>query len=291
MQNAALYERTHILIGDAGIQKLQGVNVFLAGTGGVGGHCAEALVRAGVGRITLCDHDVISHTNKNRQLIALNSTIGKSKVKELGKRLRDISQHCIITCMDAFLLPEDIEDVLSSQPFSHIIDCIDSVDCKVALLATAADRMKYPNIKIYSSCGAGGRLDPSQVAVGDLFDTENDALARACRNELRKRGVGPGTITVAYSKEKGLPPLEPQRQESGGRDRSINGTISYMPPLFGLLLSSAVIRDIIDPLSSEKARKKKVKELKLKEAKKLNMSQGKMGTQNKNNLKVEKSGA
>ena len=264
MLNAALYERTQILVGDTGIRRLNAVNVIVVGTGGVGGHCAEALVRAGVGRITIVDHDVASSTNKNRQLIALDSTIGKSKVHELGKRLKDISMHCVITCMDAFLLPEDMEEVLTDQAFTHVVDCVDSVDCKVALLATAV-RL---GLKVYSAMGAGGRLDPSMVRSGDLFDTENDALARLCRTEMRKRDIGPGAIMVVHSVEKGMPPLEPQRQEAGGRNRAVNGTISYMPPLYGLLLSSLVIREALDPDAALKARKKVMKEGQKKEASK-----------------------
>ncbi|AYU79128.1 ubiquitin-activating enzyme [Leishmania donovani] len=247
MLNSALYERTQILIGDDGIRSLQNTNIFLAGTGGVGGHCAEALVRAGVGSITIVDYDVVTSSNKNRQLIALDSTIGKSKVEELARRLRDINRHCNIVVLDAFITAEDVEEVLSRQRYDFVVDCIDSVTCKVALLA-AAVKLK---IRAYSSCGAGGRLDPSLVSIGDLFSTENDGLARACRAALRKHGVGPGDITVVHSSEKGIPPLEPQRQEAGGRDRSMNGTISYMPPLFGLMLASAVLRCAVDPAAHD----------------------------------------
>ncbi|KPI88934.1 putative ubiquitin-activating enzyme [Leptomonas seymouri] len=247
MLNSALYERTQILIGDDGIRALQGTNVFLAGTGGVGGHCAEALVRAGIGSITIVDHDVVSSTNKNRQLIALDSTIGKSKVEELARRLRDINKHCCIVALDAFITVEDVEEMLSRQRYDFLVDCIDSVECKVALLAAAVNL----KIRVYSSCGAGGRLDPSLVKVGDLFDTENDRLARVCRAALRKRNIGPGCITVVHSSEKGIPPLAPQRQEAGGRDRAMNGTISYMPPLFGLLLASAVLRCAVNPAAHD----------------------------------------
>lgn len=242
MLNTGIYERTQILVGDAGIRALQKTGVFLAGVGGVGGHCAEALVRAGVGRITIADHDVVSASNKNRQLVALDSTIGKSKVEALARRLRDINSGCQVVVLDAFLAVEDMDDILTRQPYDFVVDCIDSLECKVALLE-AAVRLK---MRVYSSCGAGGRMDPTQVKLGDLFDTENDRLARACRYELRRRGVGPGSITVVHSNEKGVPPLEPQRQEAGGRDRAMNGTISYMPPLFGLFLSAAVIRCAID---------------------------------------------
>lgn len=250
MLNTALYERTQILVGDEGIRRLQGARIFLAGVGGVGGHCAEALVRSGIGAITLVDHDVVSSTNKNRQLIALDSNIGKSKVEELAKRLHDIHSHCEIVAVNAFLFPEEVMTMLQRQTYDFVVDCIDSVDCKVALLHAAVQQ----RIPVYSSCGAGGRMDPSQVLIGDLFETENDGLARACRTQLRKKGIGPGDIVVVYSKEKGIPPLPPQRQDAGGRDRAMNGTISYMPPLFGLMLSAAVIRCIVDPERHQKQR-------------------------------------
>lgn len=258
MLNTAIYERTHILVGDEGIKRLASANVFLAGVGGVGGHCAEALVRSGIGAITLVDHDVVSSTNCNRQLVALRSTIGKSKVEVLAQRLRDINPHCRITAMEAFLYPEEAHLFLKRQPYDYLVDCIDSVDCKVELIAAAVEQ----NIPVYSSCGAGGRLDPSQVHTGDLFDTENDGLARICRSRLRKRGITPGQVMVVHSTEKGLPPLKPQRQESGGRDRALNGTMSYMPPIFGLMLAASVIRAIINPehhLKKAAAAKKKIR--------------------------------
>lgn len=260
MLNTAIYERTQILVGDEGIRRLKDTNVFLAGVGGVGGHCAEALVRSGIGGITMVDHDVVSSTNKNRQLIALDSNIGKSKVEELAKRLRDINSSCRIVAMDAFILPEESVQILQRQKFDFVIDCIDSVDCKVELLAAAVSL----GIPVYSSCGAGGRLDPCSVTTGDLFETENDGLARACRSHLSKRGIQPGDIMVVFSKEKGLPPLAPVRQEAGGRDRAVNGTISYMPPLFGLFLSAEVIRAAVDPKRHSTLRKQAVKRLKAK---------------------------
>lgn len=249
MFNSALYERTQILIGDDGIRCLQNTNVFLAGTGGVGGHCAEALVRAGVGSITIVDHDVVTSSNKNRQLIALDSTIGKSKVEELARRLRDVNRHCCIIALDAFLSADDVEEVLTRQRYDFVVDCIDSVECKIALLA-AAVKLK---LRVYASCGAGGRLDPAKVAIGDLYDTQNDRLARVCHAAMRKHNIGPGNITVVHSTEKGMRPLEPQRQEAGGRDRAMNGTISYMPPIFGLVLASAVLRCAMNPAAHDAA--------------------------------------
>uniref|UniRef100_A0A6U4PDD1 THIF-type NAD/FAD binding fold domain-containing protein n=1 Tax=Neobodo designis TaxID=312471 RepID=A0A6U4PDD1_NEODS len=256
-RNGAIYERTAILLGDAGIVALQRANVLLVGVGGVGGHCAEALVRAGVGAITLCDHDVVSATNKNRQLIALDSTVGQAKVERLAARLADVNAQCHITAIDFFVTPEDMPSLLRRDAFTHVVDCIDSVECKTALLE-AAVKFGFPT---FMSGGAGGRLDPTLVKEGDLYETEGDALARMCRAELRKRGVGYGYIRAVYSVEKPLPPLAPVKQESGGRDRGINGTISYMPSLFGLHLAGMVVRHAVDPAAAEakmaKSRKKR----------------------------------
>ena len=285
LRNGALYERTSILVQTAGICRLQAARVFLAGVGGVGGHCAEALVRAGIGAITLVDHDVVSATNKNRQLVALDSVVGHSKVDTLAARLRDINSQCAVTSIDAFVLPETVDMLLDGQPYTHVVDCIDSVECKVALLA-AAVRRKLPT---FASGGAGGRLDPSLVRVCDLQETEGDALARHCRAQLRKAlaadaatagsdsaaraathggngatatgggdaaaattGYTYGAVMMVSSTEKPLPPLAPTKQEAGGRDRGTNGTMSYMPPLYGLRLSAMVIRHVLNPAAVAK---------------------------------------
>lgn len=249
MLNTALYERTHILLGDAKLGALQRTSVFLAGAGGVGGHCAETLVRAGVGAITIVDYDTITASNKNRQVIALDSTLGRTKVVELARRLRDINADCRIIAMDAFIMPEEAMELLQRQHYDFVVDCIDSVECKVALLAAAVSL----NLRVYSSCGAGGRLDPAQIRVGDVFDTTNDRLARRCRAQLRRRGVTRGSVTVVHSLEKGLPPLPPQPTAAGGRDRAMNGTISYMPALFGITLAATVLRCAVNTAAHDAA--------------------------------------
>lgn len=253
MLNSALYERTEILVKTEGLQRLRNGRILVVGVGGVGGHCAEALVRAGVGHLTICDGDVVSSTNKNRQLIALDSTVGKSKVSELCARLHDINASCVIAAVDGFLLPEDIPEFFERYRFDVVVDCIDSVECKVSLLEHAVKA----GVKVFSSGGAGGRLRPEDIKVGDLFETVNDGLSRACRQQLRRRGVEPGTITTVYSQELPAPPTAPQRQEQGGRDRVLNGTISYLPPMFGLTLASLAIRWLLSPSSPRKRKREK----------------------------------
>ncbi|KAH8606214.1 putative ThiF family [Trypanosoma vivax] len=198
MLNAAIYERTQIIVGDVGVRRLQRVNVFLAGVGGVGGHCAEALVRGGVGRITICDHDVVSSTNKNRQLVALDSTVGESKVSVLARRLQDINAHCQVTALDALLLPEDMEDILTRQRYDYVVDCIDSVECKVALLSTSV-RL---GLRTYAACGAGGRVDPSHISVGTYSTPSTtlslDVVGRSSASAVLVRVLSPLCTVMSF---------------------------------------------------------------------------------------------
>ena len=233
-----LFERTHILIGDTGIERLQNSHVFLAGMGGVGSFTAEALARMGVGKLTLVDHDVVSGSNLNRQLVALKSTVGELKAEVMAARIRDIHPDCQLTLITDFLTPETIPQILGNG-YDVVVDAIDSLSSKSALVETAW-RMQLP---IFASMGAGGKLDPTLVRTGDLMDTSMCKLAKQLRSQLRKRGVGRGVQTV-YSLESPLPPLPPE-QVSRGRARAVNGTVSYMPSIFGLTLAGLVINHII----------------------------------------------
>ena len=233
-----LFERTHILLGDTGIKRLQNSHVFIAGVGGVGSFTAEALARMGVGKITLVDHDVVSASNSNRQLISLASTIGKLKVDVMAERIADINLLCELNLITDFLTPTSMPEALA-QGFDVIVDAIDSLSSKTALLEIAW-RQQLP---IFSSMGAGGKLDPTQVRTGDLMNTSICKLAKQLRNQLRKRGVGKGIQTV-YSLEAPLPPLPPE-PVSHGRARAVNGTVSYMPSIFGLTLAGLVVNHIV----------------------------------------------
>lgn len=234
---APLFERTHIVVGDAGLARLRRAHVFLAGLGGVGAYAAEALARVGIGRLTLVDHDVVSASNTNRQLVALNSTLGRPKAEVMAERIGDINPECLVTLRTEFLTSDNIPGLLDT-PCDFVIDAIDSLNCKAALVATAWQR----ELPIVSSMGAGGKLDPTRIRTGDLYDTEVCPLARQMRRRLRRRGVGRG-VRVVYSTEPPRPPLAPQ-PVSCGRDRAVNGTVSYMPPLFGLTLAGLVIQQI-----------------------------------------------
>lgn len=233
-----LFERTHILIGDEGIDRLQNSHIFLAGLGGVGSFTAEALARMGVGKMTLVDHDVVSGSNMNRQLVALNSTVDVLKADVMANRIADINPDCDITLLTDFLTPETIPDILA-QGFDVVIDAIDSLSSKSALLETAWKN----DMTVFASMGAGGKMDPTQVRTADLMDTSMCKLAKHLRSQLRKRGVGKGIQTV-YSLESPLPPLPPE-PVSRGRARAVNGTVSYMPSIFGLTLAGMVINHIV----------------------------------------------
>lgn len=233
-----LFERTHILIGDAGIERLQQSHVFLAGMGGVGSFTAEALARMGVGQITIVDHDVVSASNINRQLVALNSTVGELKVDVMAKRIYDINPECKVNIITEFLSPTTIPDVITSE-YDVIIDAIDSMSSKTQLMATAWRK----NLPIFASMGAGGKLDPTLIRTGDIMDTSMCKLAKQLRGHLRRNGVGRGIQTV-YSIESPQAALPPEAV-AHGRPRAVNGTMSYMPSIFGLTLAGMVTNHII----------------------------------------------
>jgi tRNA threonylcarbamoyladenosine dehydratase len=233
-----LFERSHILIGNEGIERLQSAHIFLAGIGGVGSFTAEALARMGVGQLTLIDHDVVSDSNMNRQLVALNSTVGIPKADVMTDRINDINPDCTVTIIKEFLTPDNIPEILN-QKFDVVIDAIDSMSSKTTLIETAWRN----NMTTFASMGAGGKLDPTQVRTGDLMDTSMCKLAKQLRGHLRRRGVGRGIQTV-YSLESPLPPLPPEAV-GRGRPRAVNGTVSYMPSIFGLILAGMVINHII----------------------------------------------
>ncbi len=232
------FERTEILIGREGVEALAGKHVFLAGLGGVGSWCAEALARAGIGRLTLADMDSVAVSNINRQLPALLSTVGQAKAEVMAARIRDINPGCRLTLITDFLTPDNIPALLPGDA-DYVIDCIDSLNCKVALIVEARRR----GLPVAASMGAGNKLDVTRVRVSDIAATEMDPLARVVRKRLRKRGVD-GEVLVVWSDEAGRPPRPPE-PTSHGRARAVNGTISYLPPLFGLMLAGAVIQRLL----------------------------------------------
>lgn len=232
------FERTQILLGDEGVATLRSKHVFVAGLGGVGSYCTEALARAGIGRLTLLDHDVVATSNINRQLPALLSTVGQSKAELMRVRIADINPDCEVVLIRTFLGPENVHKLVP-QNCDFVIDCIDSMNCKVALVVHSLSL----GLNVASSMGAGNKLDPTRIRVSDISATNICPLAREMRKRLRDVGIKQGVLTV-YTDEHPRPPLPPQ-PVSRGRARAVNGTISYMPPIFGYMMAGAVINRLL----------------------------------------------
>ncbi|AJW64221.1 tRNA threonylcarbamoyladenosine dehydratase [Elizabethkingia miricola] len=238
-------ERTELLIKEAGIEKLKKSNILIVGMGGVGSFAAEFIARSGVGNLTIVDGDVIDITNINRQLPALHSTVGDDKVELMARRILDINPELNLTRINEFLNPERMEEVIQAGNFDYILDCIDSVSPKLALIKAA----RKNKIKIISCMGAGGKLDPSKVMVRDISKTRNCYLAKQVRKRLKKENINKGFRCVFST--------EIQREDSlkmtdgSNYKKSFYGTISYMPAIFGLYAASEVIRYLIQDKIAE----------------------------------------
>ncbi|GLB49064.1 tRNA threonylcarbamoyladenosine dehydratase [Neptunitalea lumnitzerae] len=231
-------ERTELLVKEEGMQKLQKANVLIVGLGGVGSFAAEFIARAGVGKMTIVDGDVFDETNKNRQLPALDSTVGKSKAKIVADRLMDINPDLELTVLEEFLSPERAFELVSKE-YDYVMDCIDSLTPKVNLIIAA----KRKKVKLISSMGAGGKLDASKVKVSDISNTKECFFARQIRKRLKKENINKG-IRAVYSTE--IQIAESVKETDGSNyKRSFYGTISYMPAAFGLHAASEVINYLI----------------------------------------------
>jgi len=248
------FSRMELLVGKTGMERLASASVAVFGLGGVGSYAAEALVRAGVGRLTLIDFDDICLTNVNRQLHALDGTVGRSKVQVMAERCRAINPAAQIEPIKEFYRAE-CSDELLGRGFAFVLDCIDHITAKLHLIQSCKER----NLPIISSMGAAHKLDPTKVAVADLFHTQKCRLARIIRKELRRRNIRSG-VKVVYSTEE-FRPLEnpatacadncicPNREEQLWKctdRRIILGSSSYIPPLFGLTMAGEVIRDLLE---------------------------------------------
>ena len=236
------YSRTRLLLGDTGIQKLRGAHVALFGLGGVGGYAAEALARAGIGKIDLIDNDTVSLTNLNRQLLATHSTIGQYKVDVAAARIRDIDPTIEVRTFPIFYLPETAEQIDFSQ-YDYVLDAIDTVTGKLALIAQA----KAAGVPVISCMGTGNKLDATGFRVADIAKTSGCALARIMRKECQKRGIK--GVKVVYSEELPIEPTvspldPPEPPAEGSSRRSTPGSVAFVPGTAGLILAGEVIRDI-----------------------------------------------
>ncbi|MGJ8744257.1 tRNA threonylcarbamoyladenosine dehydratase [Polaribacter sp.] len=231
-------ERTELLVQKEGLEKLVKANVLIVGLGGVGSYAAEFIARAGVQNITLVDGDVFDETNKNRQLTALDSTIGKSKAQVLAARLKDINAEINLTVLEEFLSPERAFEIVTKE-FDYVIDCIDSITPKVNLIV-AARRKK---VKIISSMGAGGKLDATKIKVKDIGKTKNCTMARVLRKRLKERKVDKG-VKAVFSDEVQIT-KSVKVTDGTNFKKSYYGTISYMPAAFGLQAAAHVVNYLI----------------------------------------------
>lgn len=233
-------ERTALLIGPQGIEKLAKAHVLIVGLGGVGSYAAEAIARSGVGHMTIVDGDTVDPTNRNRQLQALTSTHGQNKAQLMGERIRLINPDVQLTVIDQFKNPEDMKAFMQEKQFSYVIDAIDSITPKLCLLEAAS----LGKQRIVSSMGAGGRMDPTKIQIVDISKTHTCPMAQHVRKQLRYMDIKRGIKTV-FSTE--LPARHSIMHTDGSRfKKSAFGTISYLPAAFGLSCASVVIRDIVE---------------------------------------------
>lgn len=229
-------QRTELLLGEEKMNRLRNSHVLVVGLGGVGAYAAEMICRAGVGRMTIVDADTVQPTNINRQLPALHSTIGMLKAEVLAARFKDINPDMQLTVLPVYLKDENIPELLDSAKFDFIVDAIDTISPKCFLIYNALIR----KLKIVSSMGAGAKSDITQVRFTDLWETYHCGLSKAVRKRLQKMGLK-RKLPVVFSTEQSDPAAVILTDEEQNK-KSTNGTVSYMPAVFGCYLAEYVIK-------------------------------------------------
>ena len=238
-------ERTELLLGEEKLNILKQANVLVVGVGGVGAYAAEMIVRAGVGRMTIADADKVSESNINRQLVALHSTIGREKCDILADRLKDINPELQLTVVNRFIKDTETDALLDSDKFDYVVDAIDTLSPKLALIKGAMER----GIRVVSSMGAGAKTDPTLMEIKDIAKTHHCPLAHMLRKRLHKIGIKRGFWAVFSPepvREGAMILCEEQNKKSNV------GTISYIPALFGIGCASVVIRDLVGEFNNNK---------------------------------------
>lgn len=236
------FSRAALLLGEAGMERLARAHVAVFGVGGVGAAAAEALARGGVGAITLVDSDAVSVSNRNRQLIALASTVGQPKVQVMAARIRDINPACQVTPLQLFVTPEAAPGL---SGFDYVVDAIDTVTAKLWLIETC-DRLGVPLI---CSMGTGNKLDPTRFQVADIYKTSVCPLARVIRQECKKRHIR--RLKVVFSTEEPAK-IPPERyalfpgESKGTAGRPVPASVSFVPPVAGFILAGEVIKDLTE---------------------------------------------
>ena len=234
-----MFERTQILVGKDGLEKLFAAKVAVMGVGGVGAYALEMLVRAGVGHIVIVDSDVVGLSNKNRQLLAMDSTIGKSKVEVARERMMDINPELDLKCISEYITEENIEELMEKVgEVDFLVDAIDTLSPKLALITYCVKK----GVSLVSSMGAGAKYDATKVRIADLSKSFNCPLAYIVRKKLRKVGIYKG-FPVVFSEE--LPDENAIVPCQERNKKSQVGTISYLPAVFGCVAAQAVITALL----------------------------------------------
>jgi tRNA A37 threonylcarbamoyladenosine dehydratase len=249
------FSRTELLIGSVGLKKLQDSTVAIFGLGGVGSFTAEALARASVGKLVLVDYDLVCLTNVNRQLHAMIGTIGKPKVEVMAERIKKINPKVELVTHQSFYSAK-LEDELLASDYDYVVDAIDNVTAKLHLIASAHKR----GLKVISAMGAANKLDPTAIRIADISETHTCALARDVRKELRKKYEIEQGVQTVFSVERPncideevaadetkciCPPQKMQGVNDCEVKSQINGTISYMPAMFGMMMGGRVVQDLL----------------------------------------------
>lgn len=236
-----IFSRTELIFGREAMEKLSKSRVAVFGIGGVGGYTVEALARSGIGTLDLIDNDTVCVTNLNRQIIALQSTIGMYKVDAAKERILDINPDCKVNVYKTFFMP-DTASLFDFSEYDYVVDAIDTVTGKIEIIMQA----KAAGVPVISSMGAGNKTDPTAFEVADIYKTSVCPLARVMRHEMKKRNVK--SLKVVYSKEQSVKPVgdfDEIRSETSSQRRSLPGSNAFVPSVAGLIIAGEVIKDII----------------------------------------------
>ncbi|MBQ7438177.1 MAG: tRNA threonylcarbamoyladenosine dehydratase [Oscillospiraceae bacterium] len=246
------FVRTALLYGGAAMERLKGARVAVFGIGGVGGYVVEALARSGIGALDLIDHDRVSFSNLNRQIIATRSSVGRLKVEAAAERIRDINPDCTVRTYQTFFLPETAGD-FDFGVYDYVVDAVDTVTAKLLI----AEKARDAGVPVISAMGTGNKLHPDRLEVADLFETSECPLARVMRKEARKRGIE--HLKVVYSRETPLTPRRgeaegadadaggPESEETGyGKKRVTPGSTAFVPAAAGLLMAAEVVNELAE---------------------------------------------
>ena len=229
--------RMELLYGPRAMEKLKRSSVIIFGIGGVGGYVAEALARCGVGRLTLVDHDIVSESNINRQIIALHGTIGRPKTEVMRERIADISPETQVKLYSCFYLPETREQFDFSE-YDYVVDAVDTVTAKLDIIMAARAAL----VPVVSAMGAGNKTRPELFEIADIYETSVCPLAKVMRRELKRRGVD--ALTVVYSKEPPRTPVAGSEEPLAPGKKSTPGSVAFCPSVAGLLMASVVVNEL-----------------------------------------------